>query len=91
MIVRILSDVGAPETDGEKVTGRVRVDGVCACGTRAAGFACAGADADAQLAKVPNAARNRARELIILPREFVSSRTRKIRQDGRRGEEMKAF
>lgn len=45
VIVRILSDVGAPETDGEKVTGRVRVDGVSARGTSAAGVACADADA----------------------------------------------
>jgi hypothetical protein len=65
--VRICLDVGAPEADGDKVAERVRVDGVSARGTSAAGVA--RADADAEPAKVPSAARNRTTELIIVRRE----------------------
>jgi hypothetical protein len=43
--VRVSLDVGPPETDGDIVRGRVRVDGVCAWRTSAAGFACTDADA----------------------------------------------
>lgn len=45
VMVRVASDVGAPEADGDKVRERVRVDGVCAWRTSAAGAACADADA----------------------------------------------
>ena len=76
--VRISSDVGAPETDGDNVAERVRVDGVSARGTSRAGVA--RADADAELAKVPSAARNRTTELIIVRREFGSSHMREVRR-----------
>lgn len=65
-MVRVTSDVEPPETVGDTVRERVRVDGVSALGTSGAGAACA--CAYAKLVKVPSAASNGTRELIIVPR-----------------------
>jgi len=45
VMVSVSLDVRAPEVDGDKVRGRVRIDGVRAWSTSAAGVACADADA----------------------------------------------